>query len=147
LLFLRLKQSILNKLTLKFELDLDFILIALTVPLKDYRLCFMINKELNIQFCRTDELYLPAENGRSYFSMYHYQYKQTETDFYLLANKGTEGFLIPEMKSADYFIMIKNFIDREDLDNFLSGLNRIPEVQAAIEVDPKKLKSKENLIF
>lgn len=137
-----------NKLTLKFELDLDFILIALTVPLKDYRLSFKINKQLNIQFCRQDELYLPAgENSGSYFSMYHYQYKQTETDFYLLANKGTEGFLIPEMKSADYFIMIKNFIDDEDLETFLSGLNKIPEVQVAAEVDPKKLKSKENLIF
>jgi hypothetical protein len=139
----------LNKLVLKFELDLDFVLIALTVPLKDYRLCFKINKQLNIQFYRIDELCLPISgyNLPSYFSRYHYQNSQTETDFYLLANKGTEGFLIPEMKTVDFFIIIKNFIDEEDLDSFISGLNKIPEVQVAAEVDPKKLKSKENLIF
>jgi len=139
----------LNKLVLKYEIDLDFVLIALTVPLKDYRLCFNINKQLNLEFYRIEELSLQLNSNApvSYFSMYYYQYSQTETDFFLLANKGTESFLIPEMKTVDFFILIKNYIDEEDLTNFISGLKKIPEVQAAVEVDPKRLKSKENLIF
>ena len=138
-----------NKLVLKYELDLDFVLIALTVPLKDYRLCFIINKQLNVEFYRIEELSLQHNSSTaiSYFSRYYYQYAQSETDFYLIANKGTDGFLIPEMKTVDYFIIIKNYLDEEDLSNFVTGLNKIPEVQVAIEVDPKKLKSKENLIF
>ena len=138
-----------NKLILKYELDLDFVLIALTVPLRDYRLCFNINKQLNLEFYRIEELSLQVNSNSavSYFSRYHYHFPQTETDFYLLANKGTESFLIPEMKTVDYFIVIKNYVDEEDLLNFITGLNKIPEVQVAVEVDPQKLKSKENLIF
>ena len=44
-------------------------------------------------------------------------------------------------------MLIKEFIDDEDLDFFLEGLKKIEDIQAAVEVNPKKLKSKENLIF
>ena len=138
-----------NKLTLKYELDLDFVLIAVTVSLKDYRLCYKINKQLGVEFYREDELILQLRPNEQhmFFNKFHYQIPDSETDFYLLSNKGTEGFLIPEMKQADYFILIKNYIDDEDLEYFITGINRIPEVLVAAEVDPKKLKSKENLIF
>lgn len=138
-----------NKLILKFEPDLDFILIAITVPLKDYRFCYMLNKQLNREFYRMDELELQFSHEEEpfYFSRYHYRDVQTENDFYLLANKGTEGFLIPEMKTVDYFMLIHNYFDDEDLQLLLASINRIPEVLVAAEVDPKKLKSKENLIF
>ncbi len=52
------QKSGLNKLTLKYEPDLDFVLIAITAPLKDYRLCFRINRQLSIDFRRIDELAL-----------------------------------------------------------------------------------------
>lgn len=138
-----------NKLTLKYEPDYDFVLIAITAPLKDYKLCYKINKQLLIQFYRVDELCLQftIADDPVYFSKFHYKAARTDTDLYLLANKGTEGLLIPEMKNADFFILIQNYIDKEDLERIMVGLNQISEVLVAIEVDPKKLKSKENLIF
>ncbi|WP_374166153.1 IPExxxVDY family protein [Arcticibacter sp. MXS-1] len=138
-----------NRLTLKYEPDLDFVLVAVTSSLKDYLLCFKINKQLDIDFARIEELplQLTTSGEVGYFSRYHYKIKETETEFFLLANKGTEGYLIPEMKKTDYFILIRNYLDEEDLENFMEGLNKIPEVVVAAEVDPGKLKSKENLIF
>ena len=82
-----------------------------------------------------------------YFSKYFYLQPHSETEFTLLANKGSEGFLIPEMKTVDYFLLIHNYIDSEELKQVIGGLNRIAEVQVAAELDPKKLKSKENLII
>ncbi|HEY1023945.1 MAG TPA: IPExxxVDY family protein [Sphingobacteriaceae bacterium] len=138
-----------NKLILKFEPDLDFILIAITVPLRDYRFCYKLNKQVNREFCRIGELELQfnAEEEPFFFSRYYFQDQQTENDFYLLANKGSEGFLIPEMKTVDYFLLIHGFFDEDDLQHLLTQINKIPEVLVAAEVDPKKLKSKENLIF
>jgi len=72
---------------------------------------------------------------------------ESETELYVLANKGTEGFLVPEMKKVDFLLLIQNYIHTEDLKEIINGLNKIPEVLVAMEVDPKKLKSKENLIF
>lgn len=138
-----------NKLTLKFELDLDFVLVAITCQLKDYRICYLINKALQADFVRIDELQLNfiAENTSSSFSRYAYLPKNSETEFYLLANRGTGALLIPEMAGVDYFLLIKNFIDEEDLNHWISTIKKIPEVLATVEVEPKKLKSKENLLF
>lgn len=138
-----------NKLTLKLEPDLDFTLIAITAPLKDYRFCFKVNKQLSREFYRIDELKLALNTDEEpfYFSRYYYFDNRTENEYYLVANKGSESFLIPEMKTVDYFLLIFNFIDEDDIQWIISGLNKINEVLVAAEVDPKKLKSKENLVF
>ncbi|SDM19761.1 hypothetical protein SAMN05421813_107154 [Daejeonella rubra] len=138
-----------NRTTLKFELDLDFVLLAVTSQLKDYMFCFKINKQLGTDFCKVTDLELPfnASDEIFYFSRYFFLMPETETELYIIANKGTEGFLVPEMKKADFFLLIRNYIDEDDLKLIISKLNKIPEVLVAVEVDPKKLKSKENLIF
>lgn len=138
-----------NKTTIKFELDLDFVLVAITAQLRDYMFCYKINRQLGTNFCKiTDlELLFNADEEFFYFSRYFFLMPETETEFYILANKGTEGFLVPEMKKVDFFLLIRNYIDTEDLKQMISGLNKIPDILVAAEVDPKKLKSKENLIF
>jgi hypothetical protein len=139
----------LSRKFLKFEIDLDFVLIAVTTSLKDYRICYLINKCLNFNFTKGDDLAVDIHfiAGPVYFSLYHYTWENSETDFFFIANKGTDGYLIPEMKSADYFLMIKNYIDDTDLERVISDLNRIPEIVAAVKIDPKKVKSRENLLF
>lgn len=138
-----------NRTTLKFELDLDFVLLAITSQLKDYMFCFKINKQLGTDFCKITDLELAFNAGGEnfYFSRYFYLMPQTETELYIISNKGTEGFLVPEMKKVDFFLLIRNYIDGDDLKLIISKLNKVPEVLVAVEVDPKKLKSKENLIF
>ena len=81
------------------------------------------------------------------FSKYTYHWETTETDFYFIANKGSDGYLIPEMRKTDYFLMIKNYIDEADVENITSALNKIPEIVAAVKIEPKKIKSRENLLF
>ncbi|SEO41844.1 hypothetical protein SAMN05192574_10828 [Mucilaginibacter gossypiicola] len=140
---------ILNRKFLKFEIDFDFVLIAVTSSLKDYRVCFLINKYLNFNFSKTDDLEVDIYPGAEpvLFSLYRYSWETTETDFFFIGNKGSEGYLVPEIKSADYFLMIRNYIDDNELDTIISSLNKIPEIVAAVKIDPKKIKSRENLLF
>ena len=140
---------VLNRKVLKFEIDLDFVLIAVTTSLMVYRICYYINKCLNFNFTRIDDLSLDTHvNGSPMlFSLYHYVWESTETDFYFIGNKGSDGYLVPEMREADFFIMIKNYIDDDDLESMISALNKIPEIVAAVKIDPKKIKSRENLLF
>ncbi|WP_325382646.1 IPExxxVDY family protein [Mucilaginibacter sp.] len=140
---------ILNRKTLKFEIDLDFVLIAITTSLRDYRICHYINKRLNFDFTRSPDLELDLIQGAGpvFFSLYQYHWEASETDFYFIANKGSEGYLVPEMRKADYFIMIRNYIADDELDKIITGLNRIQEIVAAVKIDPKKIKSRENLLF
>ena len=138
-----------NRKTLKFEIDLDFVLIAITTSLKDYRICCLINKYLNFNFSKRTDLEVDILQGSEpvFFSLYQYHWEASETDFYFIANKGSDGYLVPEMRRADYFLMIKNYIDDDDLEKLVTALNRIPEIVAAVKIDPKKIKSRENLLF
>jgi hypothetical protein len=140
---------ILNRKFLKFEIDLDFVLIAVTTSLKDYRICYLINKFLNFNFTKSPDLSVEIRPDEEpvMFSIYHFNSGENGTDSYFIANKGTEGYLVPEMKKADYFLMIKNYIDESELDSLISTLNKIPEIVAAVKIDPKKIKSRENLLF
>ncbi|SDF66134.1 hypothetical protein SAMN05216464_12345 [Mucilaginibacter pineti] len=140
---------ILNRKFLKFEIDFDFVLIAVTTSLKDYRICYLINKFLNFNFIKSEDLAVDISQGSEpvLFSLYHYNWETTETDFYFIGNKGSDGYLVPEIKSADYFLMIRNYIDDDDLESLIMSLNKIPEIVAAVKIDPKKIKSRENLLF
>src|SRR3569833_1717034 len=140
---------ILNRKFLKFEIDLDFVLIAVTTSLKEYRVCYLINKALNFNFIKIQDLEVDINNDLIpvLFSIYHYSWETTETDFYFIANKGSDGYLVPEMRKADYFLLIKNYIDKNNLDILISAINKIPEIVTAVKIDPKKVKSRENLLF
>lgn len=133
---------------LKLDFDFDFVLIAITSPLKDYRLCYKVNIAAQTDFRKIEDLTLNfKENGFKYHSCYLHKIPDSDCQFYFIANKGSNGFLISEMKEVDYFIIIKEFIDEEDLSHFLDRLKSINDIQAAIEINPKRLKSKENLLF
>lgn len=138
-----------NKTYLKLSLDFDFILIAITSATKDYTLCHKINKVLSYNFERVEDHQVYADIGDNFrsFSKFFYFVEQGEIEFHLLSNRSEDGFLIPEMKKVDYFIIIRQYIDNEDLNFLLNGLNKLPNIQVAALIDPLKLKSKENLVI
>ena len=138
-----------NKLTLKYEIELNFILMAVTCPLRDYRFCYYVNKVAGLHLAKDEDHEISFTTaGQLFFSRYIYINPVSDTEFYVISNRGIAGgLLIPEMKGADFFLMIRNFIDDEDLTFLHQAINGIPDVLAVHEVDPYKLKSKENLVF
>lgn len=138
-----------NKLTLKYELPIDFNLVAISCPLKDYRLCYYINKVTALDLYKIEDHELWLENQpTTYFGKYTYEDSNNDTSYFLLNNKGIEGgILIPEMKITDFFLLVKNAIDDELLQWQISQINDLKDVVVASEIDPHKLKSRENLVF
>ena len=137
-----------QKTYLKLTLDLDFTLIAITAPLKDYLLCHKINTTLQFNFEKIEdhEVFFNIDEDPQAFSKYFYL-SESEVEYYLVNNRNGEGFLIPEMNKVDFFIIIQQFVDSEDLDYLISGLNKLADVQVAFKIDQNKLKSKENLVM
>ena len=93
------------------------------------------------------EIFFNIDEPAWNFSKYFFFIEEGEQEFYLISNKSSDGLLIPEMGNVDFFIIIKAFIDKEDLDKLINGLNKVPEIQVAAKIDPIKLKSKENLML
>ncbi len=138
-----------NKTYLKLSLDLDFVLIAVTASLKDYVLCHKINTNLDFEFYKIDdhEVFFNTDEAPLSFSKYYFFVEEGEVEYYLVNNRNPEGFLIPEMNKVDYFIIIHQFISKDDVNLLINRLNKIAEVQVAAQIDVHKLKSKENLVM
>lgn len=138
-----------NKTYLKLSLDLDFVLIAITASLKDYMLCHKINTSLNFNFEKVEdhEVYFNIDEEPLTFSKYFFFVEQGEIEYYILNNRNAEGFLIPEMNKVDFFMIIHQYIDSEDLNFILTGLNKLSDIQVAAQINPAKLKSNQNLIM
>ena len=138
-----------NKTYLKLSLDLDFVLIAITASMKDYMLCHKINTSLNFNFEKVEdhEVYFNIDEEPLTFSKYFFFVEQGEIEYYILNNRNAEGFLIPEMNKVDFFMIIHQYIDSEDLNFILTGLNKLSDIQVAAQINPAKLKSNQNLIM
>jgi hypothetical protein len=133
---------------LNIEYDYDFLLIGLVCQQKDYRLCYEINKILGVEFNKiTDtEIYNNKQKEAGYFSTYLYE-NEDETSFYIIFNRGSKGYLVPEQSKLDCFIVIKGRFRPEQKKELLAGLKKITLILGTYELDVKKLKSKENFIM
>ena len=59
----------------------------------------------------------------------------------------TSVFLMPELKTVDYVLKIENMPASFEVDTIVEKLLSIKQITTAYNIDHKKLKSKNNLIF
>jgi hypothetical protein len=137
------------KYTLEEEYDYDFRLVGISCHAKDYRLCWCLNRFLGLGFVKdTNDLEIIGEGffSGSTHSMYSYYDEEDQNEFYLIANRDSRGYLLPEQKQADFLLMIKESLPL-NLDEFIKDLRSLDLILTSFEIDVEKLKSKENLIF
>ena len=137
-----------SRIVLEIAHDYDFILIGLVSHSRDYRLSYELNRKFDYALQKSNnlEIYINKRRETSGFSFY--EYKNEDGDcFYLISNKGSRSYLIPEQKQLDYFLMIKQLSDYIDEKKLITELKTIPLLLGAYSIEPKGLKSRENLIF
>ena len=143
----------------------DYELIAVHSSLDDYKLAYMLNKELGIQLSKNIayvEIAIPE--GKSAFSNYIFDDEKNDVVWTLIENKTTiinsnkqttslfeqvdiTVFLLPEFKKADYLIKIENIDYGFDSESIIEKIQEIKNVTTAYAIDITNLKSKNNLIF
>ena len=143
----------------------DYELIAVHSSLDDYKLAYMLNKELGLQLSKNlayVEIAIPE--GKSAFSNYIFDDEKNDVVWTLIENKTTiinsnkqttslfeqvdiTVFLLPEFKKADYLIKIENIDYGFDSESIIEKIQEIKNVTTAYAIDITNLKSKNNLIF
>jgi hypothetical protein len=128
--------------------EFDFLLIGIVCQQKDYRLCHELNHCFQLELKRQKD-YEIMNNKRMKTSAFpFFQYANKDKDIYcVFSNRGKDDFLIPEQRSIDFLLLIKENFRRINESGLINTIKEIPIVLGAYSIEVKKLKSKENLIF
>jgi hypothetical protein len=81
-----------------------------------------------------------------WFSRYNY-ISDEGIEYDLLANRSKKGYLVPNLKSINYFLVVKNDYWEQEKPDFMSKLRNIPDVLLAFEIDIANLKYIDRFIF
>ncbi|MGY0425429.1 MAG: IPExxxVDY family protein, partial [Polaribacter sp.] len=101
----------------------EYALIGIYTSLEDYRLAYLLNKNLNIHFFKSSkDLEIKTNKNKFSFSIYSFLSKKYNFEWFLIVNSfkrekqtepnellltaETKTYLIPERKKIDFFIKI-----------------------------------------
>lgn len=139
-----------KKAKLFIEPTYDFELLGLVSPIKDYKMAWVINRELQLQLAKSEDLVLefvsmPKLEISQYFLALPYGFIQ------LLKNKALNSslqlaYLIPELRNMDYFLLVQDETEQTNITTFAEHLSKNSHIQSVVRLDVSKLKSKENLL-
>lgn len=129
--------------------DYDFFLFGISCGEKPYRLCWALNNQFKITFSKSKDMETHEKNQaeQSKFSVFAFRNEEMFADYRIIVNKSENKFLVPEYKHADYLLMVQGGMPFSEKNSILKRVKAITFVQTAFEIDPKKIKSKENLMF
>lgn len=114
----------------------------------DYRLCWALNKSLNLQLKKQDDYLLNIyKSKQSVFSKYTFCDEIQKINYTVLANKGSDALLAKEFAMVDYFLLIEGYYESVDQEKFLQDVKGTSFVITSFMIDPNTLHSKDNFIL
>ncbi len=142
----------------------EYSLIGIHTTLEDYKLAYLLNKNLATSFCKSkDKLIQESKQQKVAFSLYNYESLKYDFNLYLIANSAkmedstsenqllltteTKTYLIPEKKNIDFFIKISGEVEPSFISKTVKKIKTIEQVITSYSIDKNTLKSKDSLIF
>ena len=132
-----------TRFTLEYAEEFDFAVLAINSHIKAYKLCWNINSSIQLNFEKINDHNIKKD---MWFSRYTY-ISDDGIEYDLLANRSKKGYLVPNQKSINYFLVVKNDYWEQEKPDFMSKLRNIPDVLLAFEIDIANLKYIDRFIF
>ncbi|MBK9196239.1 MAG: IPExxxVDY family protein [Flavobacteriales bacterium] len=134
------------KLKLDIAPDPELTIIGISSHEKDYRLCWALNKELNIELSRSVNDVMTTDGGHSAaFPLFEHSDEDEHLYITLLNNRSGAGYLLKEQKQTDYFLLVNEDapIGSEEL---LARVRATPFVLTAFALDYHSLREGHKLL-
>lgn len=149
-----------HSLSLDILSDDEYFLIGIHTTLEDYKLAYLLNKNLGTSFSKLKE---GLDFEKTSFSLFNYSNKKYDFEWFLLANSSkrenqtesnkllliaeTKMYLIAEKKKVDFFIKISGSVQYSFVLETIDKIKKIDQVITSYSIDKNTLKSKDFLIF
>ena len=132
-----------TRFTLDCADEFDFAVLAINSHTKAHKLCWNINGSMQLNFEKKKDHTI---KGDIWFSRYTY-ITDEGVEYDLLANRSKKGYLVPNLKSINYFLVVKDDCWKHDRLDFMNKLRNTAEVLLAYEVNVDNLKYIDRFIF
>ncbi len=125
-----------------------FTLIGISCHVKDYRISFLLNRHLGLDFLKIEDLKITLNNKKDpeEFSMYYYFDEDYFNTYYLVANRSRELVLAPEIKQVDFLLIIEGEFKKSQEDRLIKSIRNIPNILMAYEIKFAEIKNHETLL-
>tara|TARA_B100001758_G_C18397012_1_gene606578 strand:+ start:1627 stop:2046 length:420 start_codon:yes stop_codon:yes gene_type:complete len=132
------KRFVLEKIN-----TIGFDVLAINSHAKGYKLCWNINKELKLDFEKTNDQIINKNNSFSRYKCVN----DLGVEYNILANRSKTGYLLPDKKSVNYFFIINQEHANKEKEQIIKKLKQNREILMVFEIDIKESKYINRLIF
>jgi len=138
----------------KFKLDITFenesVLFGICSHLKDYRIVWHLNKQLELKFSKTEdfEYQINKQQKIQNFSCYYYKDISNLSTYYFLSNTSVSEnkYLISEHKQANYLMFCDRPLHNKNTKSLLSNIKQTSNILTAYEINQEAITNLYNII-
>jgi hypothetical protein len=160
-------KFLLNTSLVEEDFFSDSRLIAIGSSLKGYSLCWWFNQLFALDFKREPDMDICIQEGKIlnntsgtlfdevqeevkkkyYFPVFRHELPYFDSSIYLYGNRSSVKKLMPDVKHADYLLLIQfaSYIEPEH--DVFRDLSQVPGISWSSELEIEALKSRRNLII
>ena len=132
-----------TRFTLECTEEIDFAVLAINSHIQGYKLCWTINNSLELNFEKQKDHIIQEE---LWFARYAY-ICDDGVEYNLLENRSKKGYLIPNQKSVNYFLVVKNDYWQQEKEEFMRKLKNLNDILLVFELDTNLIKYIDRFIF
>ncbi len=126
-----------TKLVLDLGLSDDFTLVGIACHVKDYRFCWMLNKQLEIHLRKLKD-FIPGttKNAEEQYTypLYYAEEEFREENFYLIGNRCSGKDLVDKYAAVDYFLFIRDLAFPGGVRALLQEIKLIPQILTTFQI-------------
>lgn len=113
-------------------------LIGIASSEKDYRLCFFLNKQLQLNLSLSEEK-LEVHMNKKEFSISFFKGFNTDFEFFLLENTINGSILFPKFKNINFWLVVVNKTYNKSIEDLEQQINKIDQVIGSFKISDQKI--------
>jgi hypothetical protein len=136
-----------TKLILEIEDEYAFMAIGIVSTSRSHRVCWMLNKSLRLELKRDSDIEIFSKSKTSrHHAFYSFFDENLQIRYRLIENKKGVSLFLPEVKNADFLVVI-DLSDEVERNDVIEKLRATATVLMAFEIDLELLRLKQNILL
>lgn len=135
-----------TKEKLTYHFSFNYKIIAISTPLKDYKVSFYLNELLDLKLKKIANLTIDnkAKESAQTFELQYFMAEEEAIAYYLIHNKNLGLHFLPSLKQFDFLLILKTENEINNQDEIITKLKSSSHFQVVFKVE--SLNKKENVI-